>query len=169
MANSILLPVLTKGTSGDIISTLPMYSLQEFVHFKTNLDLVLQNFQSPDTLWQSVVSLLKTAAFCVGWPGWHVCQVWWEHGGCSESVQQDAISRFGRLECNDIGTCEVWTRAEGTGTISTNATGRFAKPNSFSFCGGVECMWEFSCNWRGQMCSWADHSKWMGFRCLCGQ
>jgi hypothetical protein len=50
MANSILLPVLTKATSGDIISTLPMDSLQEFVHFKTNSDLVLQNFQSPNTL-----------------------------------------------------------------------------------------------------------------------
>jgi hypothetical protein len=30
------------------------------------------------------------------------------------------------LECNDFGTCEMWTSAEGTETISTNATGRFA-------------------------------------------
>ncbi len=50
MASSILLLVLTKATSGDIISTLPTCSLQEFVHFKTNSDLVLQNFQSPDIL-----------------------------------------------------------------------------------------------------------------------
>jgi hypothetical protein len=41
---------------------------------------------------------------------------------CLESVQQDAISKCGHLECYGIGTCEMWARAEGTGTISTNAT-----------------------------------------------
>jgi pentatricopeptide repeat protein len=27
----------------------------------------------------------------------------WEHGGCLESVQEDAILRCGPLECHDIG------------------------------------------------------------------
>jgi hypothetical protein len=50
-----------------------------------------------------------------------------EHGGYLESVWQDALSilRCGHLQCHDIGTTsEMQARAEVTGTISTNATGR---------------------------------------------
>ncbi len=42
---------------------------------------------------------------------------------CLESIQKDAISRCGHLDHHDVGTCEMWAMAEGTGTISTNATG----------------------------------------------
>jgi pentatricopeptide repeat protein len=34
---------------------------------------------------------------------------------------------------------------------------------------GCECMCQCGCNWRRQVCSWADHSKWMGFKCVCGE
>jgi hypothetical protein len=61
----------------------------------------------------------------------------WKHGGCSESVQQHAITYCSLSECHDFGTCEMCTRAEGTETISTNATqGRVAR--LWYFCGGTE-------------------------------
>jgi pentatricopeptide repeat protein len=47
-----------------------------------------------------------------------------------ESVQQDAISKCGHLECNDIGTCETQARPEGAATISTNVW-----PDSVTFVG----------------------------------
>jgi pentatricopeptide repeat protein len=47
----------------------------------------------------------------------------WQHWGCLVSVQQDAILYCSQLDCHEIGTCEMWLRAQGTGTISTNATG----------------------------------------------
>ncbi len=47
----------------------------------------------------------------------------WEHGGCLECVQQDAISKCGYLDRHDIGTGAMWPRAEGTRTISRNETG----------------------------------------------
>jgi pentatricopeptide repeat protein len=50
------------------------------------------------------------------------------------SVQQDAISKCGHLEHHDIGTCEMWARAEGTWTISTDGTGRCV-PDSVTFVG----------------------------------
>jgi hypothetical protein len=62
-----------------------------------------------------------------------------EHGGCLENIQQDAISKWSHLECNVITACEMWARGEGTGTISTNATGSGAAI-SCHFCGGAECM-----------------------------
>jgi len=34
----------------------------------------------------------------------------------AQNVQQDAISRCGHLEYNDIGICEMWTSPECTGT-----------------------------------------------------
>jgi hypothetical protein len=37
-------------------------------------------------------------------------------------VKQNAISRCGHLECNDIGICEMWTSPECTGTMLTDAT-----------------------------------------------
>ncbi len=51
-----------------------------------------------------------------------------------ESVQQDAILRCGHLKCHSIGTCEIWPRAEGTGTILTSATGGLL-PNLVTFVG----------------------------------
>jgi hypothetical protein len=57
----------------------------------------------------------------------------------AQSVQQDAVSRCSHLECHGIGTCEMQPRAEGTGTIWTNATGWCATRLCF-FCGGAECM-----------------------------
>jgi len=50
----------------------------------------------------------------------------WEHGGCWESVQQDAVTKCYLLDNHDIGTCEMLTRAEGIGIILTNASGRCA-------------------------------------------
>jgi hypothetical protein len=47
----------------------------------------------------------------------------WEHGGCLECVQEYAILRCGHVDHHDIRTCEMWARAEGTGTILTNAAG----------------------------------------------
>jgi pentatricopeptide repeat protein len=37
----------------------------------------------------------------------HVCKVW-EHGVCLESFQQDAISRFGNLDCHTSRMCHAW-------------------------------------------------------------
>jgi len=56
----------------------------------------------------------------------------WEHGECSQSVQQDSIMQHGHLECHVVRTCEIWVRAEGPGTVSTNATGRCVA-DSFTF------------------------------------
>ncbi len=39
------------------------------------------------------------------------------------SVQQDVILNCSQLDCHELGTCEMRARAQGTGTISTNATG----------------------------------------------
>ncbi len=49
----------------------------------------------------------------------------WEHGGCWESVQQDAVTKCCLLDNHDVGTCEMLTRAEGIGIILTNASGRW--------------------------------------------
>jgi pentatricopeptide repeat protein len=40
-----------------------------------------------------------------------------------ESFQQDTISKCSHLECNDIWACETRAREEGTGIVSSNATG----------------------------------------------
>jgi hypothetical protein len=85
-----------------------------------------------------VNSPFKVVVSLMSWwgvPCLTLCKMW-EHGGCLEGVQQDAISKCDYLDGHDIGTCELW--AEGTGTISTNAT-RCA-PNLYSFYGGAECM-----------------------------
>ncbi len=55
------------------------------------------------------------------------------------SVQQDAILKYGDLDRHDVGTCEMCARAQGTGTILTNATGGYATKLCY-FCGGAECM-----------------------------
>jgi hypothetical protein len=39
-------------------------------------------------------------------------------------LNKEKESQNVHLECNDFGTCEMWTSTEGTETISTNATGR---------------------------------------------
>ncbi len=54
-------------------------------------------------------------------------------------VFKNVISRCGRVEHNDIGACEMWARAEGTGIISTNAAGRCTARLCYLF-GGAECM-----------------------------
>ncbi len=50
----------------------------------------------------------------------------WEHGGCWESVQQDAVTKCCLFNNHNIGTCEMLTRAEGIEIILTNASGRCA-------------------------------------------
>ncbi len=80
----------------------------------------------------------------------------------------DAILRCCHLDHHDTGTCEMWARAEGTGNILTNATGRCAKRLCY-VCGGAECLCQCSWAWRGQECSWADHSKWLCVYYLCGE
>ncbi|CAM6013232.1 unnamed protein product [Sphagnum balticum] len=40
----------------------------------------------------------------------------WEHGGCLESVQQDAISRCGHLECHTWRMCHAWACHAGLET-----------------------------------------------------
>ncbi|CAK9215302.1 unnamed protein product [Sphagnum troendelagicum] len=39
------------------------------------------------------------------------------HGGCTKSVQQDAIMDCCLLDCPDYKTCEMWTRAQDIGTL----------------------------------------------------
>jgi len=67
----------------------------------------------------------------------------WEHWlGCWECVQQDAIflRSCGYLDHHHIETCAMQARAEGTGTILTNATwGSMTK--LCYFCGDVEWRW----------------------------
>ncbi len=63
---------------------------------------------------------------------------------CLESVQPVAISRCDHLERTDIGTCEMWARAEGTRTISTNAIGRCVA-QLCNFCGDAESMCQHDC------------------------
>jgi hypothetical protein len=57
----------------------------------------------------------------------------WEHDGCFENLQQDAISKFGDLDCCDIEKCEVWQRAVGTRTCQMQQEG--VQPNSVTFVG----------------------------------
>jgi len=68
----------------------------------------------------------------------------WEHGGCLEGVQQDVISGCGHLDCHGIGTCEMWARVKGTGTISTDVTGGCEAKLCY-FCWDAECMCQRSC------------------------
>jgi len=49
-------------------------------------------------------------------------------------------------------------KAEGTGTISMNAAGRWEATLCY-FCGDVQCICHHWCNWRGHVYSWAVHSK----------
>jgi pentatricopeptide repeat protein len=54
---------------------------------------------------------------------------------------EDACRVFNEMQCGlldffDSRTCELWTRAEGNGTISTNATRKNGARHSH-FCGGV--------------------------------
>jgi len=62
----------------------------------------------------------------------------WEHPGCLDNVQQDAISKCGHLECHGIGPCKMWAMVEGTITISTNATRCMTK--FYYFCGAAKSM-----------------------------
>jgi hypothetical protein len=62
-----------------------------------------------------------------------------EYGRCLESVQQAPISQCGLLDRYDIGTCEMWTRPECTGSILTNTTGMCAARYGH-FRPGAECM-----------------------------
>jgi hypothetical protein len=57
----------------------------------------------------------------------------WEHDGCFENLQQDAISKFGDFDCCDIEKCEVWQRAVGTRTCQMQQEG--VQPNSVTFVG----------------------------------
>ncbi len=41
----------------------------------------------------------------------------WEHEGCLERVQKEAILRCGHLEHHDIGMCEMQEMPGGIGTI----------------------------------------------------
>ncbi len=60
-------------------------------------------------------------------------------------VQQDAVSKCGHLECHGpIWTSEMPARAEGTGTILTNATGGCVTRLCY-FCGCAECMCQHGC------------------------
>jgi pentatricopeptide repeat protein len=75
-----------------------------------------QEGMSPDKF-----TFVQVIDSCVGLR--NVCKMW-EHGGCSERAQQDAITWCSPLECHNIGICEMWAKVEGTGTILTNAIGR---------------------------------------------
>jgi hypothetical protein len=54
------------------------------------------------------------------------------------------ILKCGYLDGHHIGTCAIQARAEGTGTILTNATEGCAT-KVCSFCGGAECMCQHGC------------------------
>ncbi len=80
----------------------------------------------------------------------------WKHWGCMQSIWQDSHMWCG----HDGGKCEMWPRAEGTGTISPNAMGRGASRAWHFYWGDhwkCKCIW----TWRGRACSWTDHSMWM--------
>jgi hypothetical protein len=65
---------------------------------------------------------------------------------------KDAILKCGLLECHYIGTCEMWARAEGTGTALSNPTWRFvARLCHFSV--DTECMCQHTCTQRAQVYS----------------
>jgi hypothetical protein len=80
---------------------------------------------------------------------------------CLESVQNDVISRCGHLDHHDVRTCEMWAMAEGTGTISTNATG-VCMPKPCYLCGDAECMCQHSCPLKcaGVLMSRSFKSRW---------
>jgi len=56
----------------------------------------------------------------------------WQHAWCLESVQEDALTDCGLLDCCDIWTCEMWGGPQGIGSFSANATGSL-KPNPVNF------------------------------------
>jgi hypothetical protein len=61
-------------------------------------------------------------------------------GGCSTRCHLKMWS----LGMPGIGTCEMRARAEGTGTILTNATGGCVTRLCY-FCGGVDCTCQHGC------------------------
>ncbi len=61
------------------------------------------------------------------------------------------MSRCGHLDHHDIQTCEMRSRAEGTTTISANATRRCATKCCY-FCGGAKGMCQHGCARGGQVC-----------------
>jgi hypothetical protein len=75
---------------------------------------------------------------------WSLGMPYLEDVPCLESVQKDVISRCGHLDHHDVGTCEMWAMAEGTGTILTNATGGCMSKPCY-LCGDAECMCQHSC------------------------
>jgi pentatricopeptide repeat protein len=59
-------------------------------------------------------------------------------------MQHEAMSPDKFTFVQGIGTCEMRARAEGTGTISTNATGGCVTRLCY-FCGGVDCTCQHGC------------------------
>ncbi len=88
----------------------------------------------------------------------------WRMLGC---VQLDAISRCGHLDCHDSRTCEMGSRVKVIATFLTTSRRSVAKYHYV--CEDVDCMCQYYCPWRGQVCSCANCWKWMGFICLCGE
>ncbi len=89
------------------------------------------------------------------------------HGICLESIHQGAITQCGLLDCHDVGICEMWARVGGIGTILINAAERCAA-RLWCFCGCAECLCQCRGTWRGEACSWTDHSHGLWFICLWG-
>jgi pentatricopeptide repeat protein len=54
------------------------------------------------------------------------------------------ISKCGHLDWYNIGTCEMWAREKGLGTIWTCAT------KLYYLCEGVECVCQHGCTWKGK-------------------
>jgi len=75
---------------------------------------------------------------------WSLGMPYLEDVSCLESIQKDVISRCGHLDHHDVGTCEMWVMAEGTGTILTNVTGGCV-PKPHYLCVDAECMCQHSC------------------------
>ncbi len=61
----------------------------------------------------------------------------WEHGGCSECIQQDAVSRCGYLDCHDIWTCECGEGHKAMELFQQMQEEKGVQPDSFTFVGAL--------------------------------
>jgi hypothetical protein len=68
--------------------------------------------------------------------GRYVCEMW-KHGGYIESVQQDALTKCGLSERDNIRICKTWLRRGGIGYMLTSTSGRCSpRPSKFSLLWG---------------------------------
>jgi hypothetical protein len=94
---------------------------------------------------------------------WLTLSQMWECWECLEMCS----TRY-HFQMWSLGAFEMRVRAEGTIELIRKMQHKGVQSNYVTICGMLHtCLHSYA--WRWQVSPWADHSNWMGFRCLCGE